>query len=753
MFAPKKIHAVVLLAIFSLIFALSPIPTHATLIFKAPSPENNNNALPRPLVESIEVALGPDYQPMEYPTSQQAKLLASDKASNDQFGYSVSLSDNGNTALVGVIYKDETGATDCGDAYVFIRSGTTWSQQAKLTAGDKAAGDKFGWSVALSGDGNTALVGAYSEDDSGTTDSGAAYVFTRSGSVWTQQAKLLASDKASDDWFGYSIALNLDGNTALVGAYNEDDSGTTDNGAVYAFTRSGTTWTQQAKLLVGDKANADSFGSSVALSDNGNTALIGMANDDDSGLTNNGAVYAFTRSGTIWSQQAKLLASDKATDDQFGYSISVSSDGNTALIGAVSDDDGALIDNGAAYVFTRSGSVWTQQAKLLASDRSNTDSFGVSVAISSDGLTAIIGAYFESDSGTTSNGAVYVYTRSGSVWTQRNKLLASDKATGDQFGFSVATNSDGNTALSGAIDEDDTGTTSNGAAYVFIGSNPTPTPTNTPVPRTDTIGVYRASNQTYYLRNTNTTGSPNTTVQYGYLCNGSVCNYPVVGDWNGDAVDTIGLYDQLQGVFLLRDANTPGAPNYSFVLGNPNDQPLAGRWTSDMTHDGVGVFRPSNGVLYLKKQLTTGFSDYFAIMGNPGDVGVAGDWNDDGLDSVGVYRPTQSRFYLTNNNQPSGITFSDLDFLYGDGAQDKPFVGDWTGDGASKPGVFRNGTVMLRNSVTGGAPDLTFSFGAAGDRPLAGKWVAPSNPPISGIISNSQTGSGFDNIMDGNRGD
>lgn len=263
---------------------------------------------------------------------------------------------------------------------------------------------------------------------------------------------------------------------------------------------------------------------------------------------------------------------------------------------------------------------------------------------------------------------------------------------------------------------------------------PTRTNTSTPVPITDHIGVYRPSNQTFYLRNSNTTGAPDITVQYGYLCGSIVCNYPVVGDWNGDGVDSIGIYDQLQGTFLLRDTNIPGIPNYSFVLGNPGDQPMAGRWTSDMTHDGVGVFRASNGILYLKKELVTGFSDFFAVMGNPSDLGVSGDWNDDGMVSVGVYRPGVSRFYVTNNNQPSGITFSDLDFPYGDGSQDKAFVGDWTGDGAAKVGVFRNGLVMFRNSLSGGAPDLTISFGGPGDIPIAGKWATGMQPPPGSMV-------------------
>jgi hypothetical protein len=210
-----------------------------------------------------------------------------------------------------------------------------------------------------------------------------------------------------------------------------------------------------------------------------------------------------------------------------------------------------------------------------------------------------------------------------------------------------------------------------------------------------------------------------------------------VGDWDGDGVDTIGIYDRVAGIFKLRNQNTAGTEFYFAVLGNPNDQPLAGRWTADMTHDGIGVFRQSNGILYLKKEIVTGFSDFYAVMGNPGDIGVAGDWNDDGLDTVGIYRPSASRFYITNNNAPAGITFSDADFAYGDGSQDKPLVGDWIGDGASRVGAFRNGTVMLRYSLNTGTPDLTFSFGMAGDIPVAGKWVAPSGSarPASAIIA------------------
>ncbi len=683
------------------------------------------------------------YRPSSLPNTLQTKLLANDKASDDRFGNGVALSTDGNTALVGVPGEDDSGLSNNGAAYVYIRTGATWTQQAKLLASDKATDDLFGWSVALSEDGNTALIGAYTEDDPNPIDNGAAYIFTRSGTTWTQQAKLLAGDKTSYDYFGYSVSLSRDGNTALIGAFGKNDVALGGCGAAYIFIRSGTAWSQQAKLLAIDKASNDSFGRSVALSGDGNTALIGTPFKDDNSLNDSGAAYAFTRSGTAWSQQYRIVAVDQAAGDSFGLSVAISTDGSTAVIGASAESDSGTALNGAAYMFTRTGNFWVQQAKLLASDKSAQDYFGYSVALSGDGNIPVIGAWAEDDSGTSESGAVYIFSYNGSTWTQQTKLLANDKATGDFFGVTVRISRDGGTLLIGAPYKDDSGTTDNGAAYVYVNPPPPPPP--------DTIGIYRPSSQTFYLRNSLTSGTPDITIQYGYLCNGSVCNYPVVGDWNGDGVDTIGLYDQVQGVFQLRDQNTPGAPFYFAVLGNPNDQPLAGRWTADMTHDGIGVFRPSNGILYLKKQISTGFSDYFAVMGNPSDVGIAGDWNGDGLDSVGVYRPSQSRFYLTNNNQPSGITFSDIDFSYGDGAQDKPFVGDWTGNSVSKPGVFRNGTVMLRNTLTVGAPDMTLYFGATGDMPLAGKWIASSQPNLQNLLVGQ--GTPLTDPIDVNRGD
>jgi len=373
------------------------------------------------------------------------KLLASDGAKGDYFGYFVSL--DGDTVLIGAPYDDGYK----GSVYVFTRTGTTWTQQAKLLASDGSAGDMFGYFVSL--DGDTALIAASLDDDNGV-DSGSAYVFTRTGTTWTQQAKLLASDGAADDQFGCSISL--DGDTALIGANCTDDNGV-DSGSAYVFTRTGTTWTQQAKLLASDGSAGDQF-SFYGASLDGDTALIGAVYEDDKGV-DSGSAYVFTRTGTTWTQQAKLLASDGVAGDWFGYFISL--DGDTALIGALQDDDNGK-DSGSAYVFTRNGTTWTQQAKLLASDGARMDIFGNDVSL--DGDTALIGAVQDDDNGFQS-GSAYVFTRSGTTWTQQQKLLASDGARGDLFGCDVSL--DGDTVLIGAPADGDNGLNS-GSVYVFM---------------------------------------------------------------------------------------------------------------------------------------------------------------------------------------------------------------------------------------------------------------------------------------------
>jgi len=377
--------------------------------------------------------------------NETQKLLASDGAASDYFGPCFL---DGDTAIISS-YTDDDKGLDSGSAYTFTRTGTNWIQEAKLLASDGAPYDYFGYYVALSGD--TALIGAPYDDDNGDI-SGSAYVFTRAGTTWTQEAKLLAHDGAASDYFG--IFVSIYGDTALIGAAGDDGL----KGSAYVFIRTGTTWTEQAKLVATDGAAGDQFGGYVSLYDD--TALIGALFDDDNGV-DSGSAYVFTRTGTTWNQEAKLLASDGETGEIFGNWVSLY--GNTALIAAGYDDDNG-IHAGSAYVFTRTGTTWNQEAKLLASDGAAGDQFGCSVSLSGD--TALIGANWDDDKG-DSSGSAYVFTHTGTTWNQEVKLLASDGAAGDWFGgYNVCL--DGDTAFIGADHDNNVNGVDSGSLYVFL---------------------------------------------------------------------------------------------------------------------------------------------------------------------------------------------------------------------------------------------------------------------------------------------
>jgi hypothetical protein len=367
------------------------------------------------------------------PWSQQAELLASDRANLDKLGYSVAI--DGDIAIVGA-YLDDNTVTDGGAAYIFTRTGTTWTEEAKIVASDRANNDYFGYSVAISGD--TVIVGAWRDDNS----RGAAYIFTRSGTTWTQQAKIRSSDSLGVSSFGNSVAI--DGDTAIVGSYGTLN----EAGAAYIFTRTGTTWTQQVKILASDYTTGAKFGWSVSISVD--TAIVGAYSDDNT-VTDGGAAYIFTRSGTTWAEEAKIVASDFKMFDEFGRSVAIS--GDTVIVGAWRERTVARA-SGAAYIFTRSGTTWTEQAKLIASDAELDDYFGSSVALEGD--TAVVGAYWE---GIYKDGAAYIFTRSGTTWTEQMKIQKPNPFV-DQFGTSVSISN--STIVAGAPDRN-----GGGAAYIF----------------------------------------------------------------------------------------------------------------------------------------------------------------------------------------------------------------------------------------------------------------------------------------------
>jgi hypothetical protein len=381
---------------------------------------------------------------------QGEKLTGTGEAGQGEFGRSVALSADGNTALIG-------GWSDNGNvgaAWAFIRSGSTWSQQGEKLTGAGGTGEGgFGTSVALSADGNTALIGGHRDN----SNVGAAWVFTRSGSTWTQQgAKLTGAGETGPGRFGDSVALSADGNTALIGGPNDNSN----VGAAWAFTRSGSTWTQQGAKLTGTgEAGQGEFGTSVALSADGNTALVGVP-EDNAAI---GGTWVLTRSSGVWSQQGSKLTGGEEDNSEFGVLVALSADGNTALVGGWNDDG----RKGAAWVFTRSSGVWSQQGpKLVGAGVSAGDGFGTSVALSADGNTALIGA----PGNDFRNGAAWVFTRSGSTWTQQGEKLTGGGEVGSAwFGYTVALSGDGNTALIGGWLDDNW----KGAAWVFTRSGST----------------------------------------------------------------------------------------------------------------------------------------------------------------------------------------------------------------------------------------------------------------------------------------
>jgi hypothetical protein len=389
------------------------------------------------------------------------RVLHPSGAMGDLFGSTVAI--DGDTCIAGAPLDDVGGNTDQGSAHVYRRTVTGWALEATLTASDGAATDYFGDCVGISGD--TVVVGAHFADISGKGNQGAAYVFVRDGGSWTQQAKLTASDGSADDWFGRSIAVC--GDTVIVGEYFDTNGTKQYQGAAYVFTRSGTAWTQQAKLTATDGLAGDYFGRSVAMS--GNSAIIGALRDDSAaGDADVGSAYIFTRSGTSWSQQARLIAADGSPGDEFGVSVDI--DGSTAIVGSHLDDVGFNVNQGSAYVFTRAGTVWRQQARLNANGASKLDYFGISVSV--DGGTAMVGAHADDVASIADQGSAIVFSRSGDTWSQRVQLNSVDGASGDVFGYCVALS--GSTAVVGAWG-DDVGTNANqGSAWILEIPIPSP---------------------------------------------------------------------------------------------------------------------------------------------------------------------------------------------------------------------------------------------------------------------------------------
>ena len=459
--------------------------------------------------------------------------------------------------------QNDNSAYASGAVYIFVRQGASWTQQAYIKASNTDQSDHFGASVALSHDGNTLAVAAPwessattgidgNQSDNSLRQAGAVYLFVRTGSTWTQQAYVKASNAGragegempgDGDQFGYSLGLSGDGNTLAVGAISEDsaaqqvngdqrDDTQQSSGAVYVFGRAGTSWTQQAYLKGSHLQAGDMLGFAVALSVDGSTLVASAFDERGSGRTINGprdntaggagALYVFARQGSAWRQEAYIKGSRTEATDQLGYVVAISDDGNTIAAGAGDEDcltpgvnppgcdndspprGTANIWVGAAYVFVRSGTTWTEQAFIKANNPRPYNSFGVKLALSGDGNTLAVSAYLEDNAGqgvraperqpflivdhldpwrehrnqAEESGAVYVYTRSAATWLQRAYVKGSNTDAGDEFGSAVALSGDGRLMAIGAHNEDsaargingnqsDNSADDSGAVYVF----------------------------------------------------------------------------------------------------------------------------------------------------------------------------------------------------------------------------------------------------------------------------------------------
>ena len=459
------------------------------------------------------------------------KLIDDEVLQEDNFGYSVAV--DGDTAVIGVYHDNlpDTGANsfeNAGSAYVFVRQANSggWRKVAHLTASDGAASDEFGISVAV--DEDTIVVGTHGDDidSNGTdeTDVGSAYVYVKPDTGWadgTETAKLTASDGAASDEFGISVAV--DGYTILVGAHQDDHNGT-DAGAAYLFTRPYTGWAEShetTKLIPADGEVGDEFGISVAV--DGDTAVIGANKDDDNGV-DSGSAYVFTKVSGLWSQHAKLTASDGAANDEFGISVAV--DDDTIAVGTYRDgididSDGTdETDVGSAYVFVKPDTGWadgTETAKLTASDGAASDEFGISVAVDDD--TIVVGTHrddIDIDGDRTDEtdvGSAYFFVKPDIGWadgTETAKFTAPDGAAGDRYGHSVGASGDNVLVGAPSVDStDDSGgsVADTGAAYFLRVSDWTGVPgRGADTFAYDVTGLTNGVDYTFQIRGVNKAG-------------------------------------------------------------------------------------------------------------------------------------------------------------------------------------------------------------------------------------------------------
>jgi hypothetical protein len=343
------------------------------------------------------------------PRTENNRLTPLDRTIGDYYGAAMAINSDMSRAVIGSPRKVSGTILACGQVYHMTRSGSVWTQETVLTAIDKAVNDNYGCSISLTSDGLRMAVGANGRSSGGTTTSGAVYHYTRSGTTWTLESTLVASDKAIGDGFGTSVSLSADGLRMAVGAAYRDSGAIIDSGAVYHYTRAGSVWTLESTMIASDKVTNDWFGSAVALSGDGLRLAVGASRRSFNSIPNCGAVYHYTRSGSVWTQESILTASDYARNDYFGSSVSLSTTGNLMSVGAYGKTTGSMLAGGKVYNLTRTGFIWTLQSAITASDVTRDDLFGSALALTPDGTKLAVGAMGRDSYAINNSGAVYTF--------------------------------------------------------------------------------------------------------------------------------------------------------------------------------------------------------------------------------------------------------------------------------------------------------------------------------------------------------
>lgn len=430
--------------------------------------------------------------------SRSTRLMASNAEPGDQFGLAVAISTDGSTIAVGAplessasrvigAMENDNSAAEAGAVYVFRRGTSGWAQEAYIKASNADPLDQFGWSVALSADGNTLMAGARREDsgsvpnDNSVSNAGAAYVFTRTGTTWAQTAYLKASNPDASDAFGENVAISDDAQTVAAAAYYEDsaarsingdaaDDSASATGAVYVFTPVANVWGQQAYIKASNADADDELGRGLALSANGNVLIASAIREDgaggaptDNSLFNAGVVYAFARIVATWTQSAYIKPEVPGAGDNFGFDLALTPDGTMLAIGSSGESsaatgidgdqaDDSQFSSGAAYLFT-GGPNWSQRSYIKASNTQDLDELGFAVALSASGDRIAVAAIGEDsaspglDADQTDNsaaraGAVYAYAKT-SAWMQQHYIKGESPGTDNNFGWTVALSGDG----------------------------------------------------------------------------------------------------------------------------------------------------------------------------------------------------------------------------------------------------------------------------------------------------------------------